>query len=123
MAKPDLSEQSFFGAALIVLSAVGSIVGVGAFFWKDAVVLLALAAGSAWALSISLLVMNSVYRRRIAQLETAVDELKTELDTEKGRVGDLSATARSVSTAVLSALRLSPEAELPPPRQRGKPKK
>jgi membrane associated rhomboid family serine protease len=108
----DLSERSFIGATLIVGSAVLSVIGVAAIFFKDPVIIVGIAAGAAWGLCIALLVINSWLRKR-------VNDLSIDLNVEKARVDQHSRTAESVSQSVLTVLRMTPNPLPPPRRQRG----
>lgn len=108
----DLTERSFIGAALIVGSAVLSIIGVAAIFFEEPVIIVGIAAGAAWGLCIALLVINSWLRRR-------VNDLSIDLSVEKARVDQHSRTAESVSQSVLTVLRMTPNPLPPPRRQRG----
>lgn len=107
----DLSEQSWFGSALIIGSAIASVIGISALFFGDPIILLAIGAGGGWTLCCALLVMNSWLRRRIRSLEA-------ELTAERQRTDHFASTANNVSSSVLTVLRMTPEAPQPPPRLR-----
>ena len=128
MRRPDLSENSFFGALVIVVGGVGSVIGVTSIFIRDPVALLGLAAGAGWTLSLCLFVMNARERKRIRQLETELGAqkraatadskaLRADLEATRRHAGEWAASAKNVSEASLTALRMAPEAPNPPPRR------
>lgn len=121
MAKVDLSENSFVGALVIVLSAVGSVVGVASLFVKDPTTLVAIAAGAAWALSLCLFVMGGMQKRQIAKLEAEVADLKIELADSRRQAEQWSMTASNVSQSTLTILQIAPSAPNPPPRRQPSP--
>jgi hypothetical protein len=126
--RPDLSENSFLGALVIVVGGVGSVIGITAIFIRDTAVLIGIAAGAGWTLSLCLFVMNARERRRIRQLEGEIGSqkraasaearaLRADLEITRKQAGDWAASASNVSEASVAAIRLAPAAPDPPPRR------
>jgi hypothetical protein len=113
----DISENSFLGALLIVASAIGSIVGVAALVVENPATLVGIAAGSAWALSFCLFVIVGIHKRRIAQLENDLDDLKIELADTRRQSDHWSVAAKNVAEATTTVLQMMPTTPIPPPRR------
>ncbi|MBL8544485.1 MAG: hypothetical protein JNJ63_11825 [Hyphomonadaceae bacterium] len=121
MKKPDLSEQTWIGAAIIAVGGVGAVVGIAAIFSQEPNVLLAIGMGSGWALFLALLVSNSWLRRRVSDLEADLLDARNQAAT-------WAETAKSVSDASLGAVNTIRRAEpldrpsTQPPKRTRKPK-
>lgn len=116
--KFDFSENSFLGSAMLVVGFLGTAATIVTFFTRDQQLILATIAGASTALSVCLLVLNGIHRRRIAALESEKEDLKVELSVERDRVDHFAHTANNVSKAVLTAFNMLPEAGPAIPRRR-----
>lgn len=116
--KLDFSETSFLGATMIVVGFLASAATIITFFTRDLLLVLGTLAGASSALAVCLLVLNGIHRRRIAELQSEKEDLKIDLSVERGRADQFSLTASNVSTAVLTAFNMLPEAGPAIPRRR-----
>lgn len=116
--KLDFSENSFLGSMMLVVGFLGSVATIITFFTRDLLLILGTLAGASTAMSVCLLVLNGIHRRRISELEREREEAKVELVSERGRADQFALTASNVSTAVLAAFDMLPEAGPAPPRRR-----
>jgi len=114
----DLTEASWLGSTVLVISAVASAVGLAAVFIHAPLALLGIGAGVGWGLNICLWVIGAKNRRRLAELEAEVSDLKDQIARWGDRGDDWSKAAARVSDAVMTVLGLVPTAPPPPPRRR-----
>lgn len=82
---------------MIVVSAVGSIVGIVYLIIPQPIVCLGVAAGFGWALAIALFVINGANRARIAQLEGDLADARLQADTWSSSAADASAASRAIA--------------------------
>jgi hypothetical protein len=111
---PDLSEGTWLGATIAVGGLLCGIVSVAAIIWSSPIILLGIAAGAGWALSIVFAALYSSQR-------TSIRALETELAASRSQAAEWSASANNVATsfrAVLELVSSAPGA----PRRRPRPK-
>jgi hypothetical protein len=117
----DLSEGTWLGAAIGVGGLLCGIVSVGAIIWNSPIILLGIAAGAGWALSIVFAVLYASQRRATRGLEAEMDSrlgvLETDLAVARGQAAEWSATSNNVSEAVLAVLNLVSAAPTAPRRR------
>ena len=103
---------------MLVVGFLASVATIVSFFTRDLLLIFGTLAGASTAMSVCLLVLNSIQRRRIAELEFEMEAAKVELVNERGRADHFALTASNVSTAVLAAFNMLPEAGPATPRRR-----
>lgn len=107
---PDISERTWLGACIGVGGLLCGLVGVAAVISQDLKILLAVAAGSGWTLSIILAVLYTGHRRRAIELET-------DLADACRQAAEWSTTANNVSLAARSVIEVVGSAPAPPRRR------
>ncbi|MBN8180074.1 hypothetical protein [Roseibium aggregatum] len=73
-------EESWITNALLVLGALGTLVGIGGWLLKDLLLLVSFVAGAGWALSIPLLVMLRRSWRELRARETEVADIRRQAE-------------------------------------------
>lgn len=118
---PDLNEGTWLGATIGVGGLLCGIVSVAAIVWSSPVILLGIAAGSGWALSIVFAVLYTSQRRENENLQSELDgrvrALETDLVVSRNQAAEWSATANNVSEAVRAVLHLAGSAPSAPRRR------
>ena len=112
---PDLSEGTWLGATIGVGGLLCGIVSVAAIIWSTPIILLGIAAGAGWSLSVAFAALYSTQR-------TAIRALETELAASRSQAAEWSASANNVAVsfrAVLELVNSAPGA--PRRRSRSKP--
>lgn len=115
---PDLNEGTWLGATIAVGGLLCGIVSVAAIMWNNAVILLAIAAGAGWALSI---VFAALYASRRREMGHRIVALETELAAARNQAAEWSATSNNISMAARAVLDLAGSAPAAP-RRRSRPK-
>lgn len=122
---PDLSEGTWLGATIGVGGLLCGIISVAAIVWSSPIILLGIAAGAGWALSIVFAVLYASQRRATRDLQFEMDgrvrALETDLAVSRSQAAEWSGTANNVSEAVRSVLHLTGSAPSAP-RRRARPK-
>lgn len=93
------------------------LVGVAAVISHDTMVLLAVAAGSGWTLSIALAALYNAQRRAQAETTAQMDELRVDVAEARRQASEWSTTANNVSSATRSVLEVVRAAPAPPQRR------
>lgn len=107
---PNVSDETWLGAAIGVGGFLCSLVGVAAIIWHDPMVLLAIAAGSGWTLSIILYALYKAQRRRLAEVDTDLAEARRQ-------AGEWSTTSNNIALAARGVLDLAGVAPAAPRRR------
>lgn len=107
MQAPNLSENSWAGAAVLVAGLLCSVVSLVAVFSSDTTIRFAVVAAVGWTLSVCLFVVGAMNRRRISQLETEVEARKRQLDEWAGAASNTSQAAKAVAEFAISVQRPS----------------
>lgn len=122
---PDLSEGTWIGAAIGVGGLLCGIVSVAAIIWNSPIILLGIAAGAGWALSVVFAVLYASQRRatRLTESESAsrLASLETELSVARSQAAEWSATSNNLAAAVRAVLDLAGSAPAAP-RRKSRPK-
>jgi hypothetical protein len=111
---PDLNEGTWLGATIGVGGLLCGIVSVAAVIWNSPVILLGIAAGAGWALSIVFAVLYASQRKAARRLETDVA-------VARNQAAEWSATSNNVAVSVRAVLDLVASAPAAP-RRRSRPK-
>ena len=107
---PEFSESTWLGATVSVGGLMCGIVGVAAIIWNSPLVLLAIAAGSGWSLSIVFAVLYAAQRRQVNGLEN-------DLAAARHQSSEWSATSNNIAQAVRAVLELAGAAPAPARRR------
>lgn len=108
---PDISERTWLGTFIAVGGLLCGIVAVAALIWQEPIILLAVAAGSGWTLSIVTVALYNGQRRRQIELETDLEEARRQ-------AGEWSATSNNIARAAHAVIELAGSPPTPPVRRR-----
>lgn len=100
MESPYTKSISWLGATLAISAFIFGLVGVAALIWEDKTILLAIAAGASFVLSVGLWVITHRQTVRISELEIDLKE-------SRRQAGEWSATSNSIATAIRSMYELA----------------
>jgi hypothetical protein len=118
---PDLSEHTWLGATIGVGGLLCGIVSVASIIWNSPIILLGIAAGSGWALSIVFAVLYASQRQATRDLQSEMDghisTLETDLAVARNQAAEWSTTSNNVSEAVRAVLTLTGSAPAAPRRR------
>lgn len=124
---PDLSEHTWLGATIGVGGLLCGIVSVAAIMWSSPIILLGIAAGAGWVLSIVFAVLYASQRRATINLHSEIDRglavFETDLAVARNQAAEWSTTANNVSETVRAVLDLVGAAPTAPQRRRPRSKK
>jgi hypothetical protein len=118
---PDLSEGTWLGATIGVGGLLCGIVSVAAIVWNSPIILLGIAAGSGWVLSMVFAVLYASQRRATRSVESEMDgrvrTLETDLAMARSQAAEWSTTSNNVAEAVRAVLGLVGSAPSAPQRR------
>lgn len=119
---PDVSDKTWLGAVLAIGGFLFGLIGFAALIWKDPTTLLAILAGAAITLSITLWIAFAGERRRRLKAEADIRLLEIDLNDARRQAAEWSATSSNISVAVKSVLELMGGAPTAAPARVPRPK-
>lgn len=120
--KIDLSDSSWVGALVIIVSAMASLGGLSAIFWSEPATVVAFVAGGGWLLALALFVMNGRERQISAAHKHRISNLEIDLKEMQRMASEWSASSKEISEAVRTVVMLQ-HGNLEQPKARIKPKR
>lgn len=113
-------DESWVKNGLLVLGALGALVGVGAVLTQDLLILLAFVAGTGWVVSIPLLVIIGRNGRELGDLRADIKTLRAASETEARDLRQQIAEWRTIATQDSDSLNrfVSRAVEMPPVQPR-----
>ena len=117
-----MSDSSWVGALVVIVSAMASLGGLSAIFWSEPVIVLAFVAGGGWLLALALFVMNGRERQISAAHKRRISNLEIDFKEMQRMASEWSTSSKEISAAVRTVVMIQ-HGNLEQPKARARPKR